>query len=666
MNALVSVLVFGATLAADSEISGTVRDADGDPLPGARVFLEAGLVGPVQETRADANGAFQFSGLAPELYSLFAIAPRQAFGGRSVNLAIDETVSNADLRLSTSGTLSGRVVNFDNVPVAGAQITRVLLMDQNVGIPLTKLASLGFDVPVSDQNGKFSVSDLPRGQKAALKIAHSMYAQEGAAGLVVGGNTPDIILYQGILLTGNVLTDGAREPVANALVEITRTQPVRETATTRSAPDGSFVIRLKPGGYDCFASGEEFLGTSRQPVFISGENPVQQVDVFVAGTATVTGKVLDAASSSPIAGARVYLERMGARLGVSTTGPTGEYRFTASSGPTAVGFESATGYVLPPNEYSEFNLAPGAAFEAPTFWVRPVPEYRITVVDSSEKPVSGAAIRLLRPAVDGWISTDEDGAATLPLETLPADGIVLGTAEHPAAQEAAVFALREADREDAVVQLLPSTRIEGRVVDEKGKLVFGAHVSLLYAPDEAGQAAPLWDGFTANDGVYRWVGAPARVPIVAAAVVPATEGPPIEARSAVLVAERADGVHVPDVVLAGPIAPLPRETPLDWSDSKLMCGSAMQAQAPIIAAYADVNDAAQTAGALVSVSERVECSIALLVGGAIPCDTAGITVYSVTDPLAARFYVLDPNRKVLYRCLSTPSLIHVRELLGGR
>ncbi len=666
MNAFVTLLVFGASLAAGGGISGTVHDADGGALPGARVFLEAGLVGPVQETRADANGAFQFSGLAPELYSLFAIAPRQAFGGRSVNLSIDESVPNAEIRLSAAGTISGRVVNFENAPVAGAQITRVLLMDQNVGIPLTKLAPLGFDVPVTDQNGKFSIGDLPRGQKVALKIAHSMYAQEGAAGLVVGGNTPDIVLYQGILLTGNVLTDGEREPVANALVEITRTQPIRETTTTRSGPDGSFVIRLKPGGYDCFASGEEFRGTTRQPVFISGESPVQHVDVFVASAATVTGKVLDAVTSSPIAGARIYLERMGVRVAVSSTGPTGEYRFTASSGPTALGFESAHGYVLPPNAYSEIDLAPGAAYEAPTFWLPPVPEYRVTIVDSTERPVSGAAIRLLRPAIDGWISTDENGSTTLPLDTLPADGVVLGTAEHPTANEAAVFALREEDRADAVVQLLPSSRIEGRVVDEKGKPVSGAHVSLLYAPDEARQAAPLWDGFTANDGTYRWIGAPARVPIVAAAAAPAKEGPAIETHSAVLVAERADGVHISDLVLAGPIAPLPRETPLDLSSASVICGSAVPADAPIIAAFAEANDAAETTRALVSLSERVECSIALLVGGAIPCETVGIAVYSVAGPVSARFYVVGPDRKVLYRCLSTPSLIHVRELLGGR
>ena len=163
-SALIIIPILSA-LAGASSVSGTVLDERRNPVYDARVFIEPGLGGVLVETRTSADGAFAFQDVRPGGTGVFAIAEGYAFGGRHVEVALADTVSVV-IRLGAPGMISGRITSFDGSAVEGARVTRVgLLGASKVGIPLAKLAALGFREPVSDAEGCFTVPDLRRRQR---------------------------------------------------------------------------------------------------------------------------------------------------------------------------------------------------------------------------------------------------------------------------------------------------------------------------------------------------------------------------------------------------------------------------------------------------------------------------------------------------------------------
>jgi hypothetical protein len=333
---------FGEGLA---KIEGTVRDTNGQPIAGAKVFAESGLEGPLSIAQTDATGAFVLDELLPGTTGVFAYAPGHALDGRSVTLAIEAAV-RIDLILPQPGTLSGSVSDADGKPIAGARITRVAILgDSKVGIPFAKLAAQGIQQPTTDPRGLFSIALLPQGAEVALKVAHPQFAQDDP--IVRVGRDARVTLSPGVLVSGTVVARGRDSAVPNALLLFRNADPPHGTVVTRSQADGSFVIRLTPGPWLYEASGTNFRSPNWQRVLISPDYPNQRVTLQVAGTAGLTGVVKDAKSGLPVEGARLVLESAGVPADTARTGPTGAYDLTGTEGETVVRLVSAPGFLLP-------------------------------------------------------------------------------------------------------------------------------------------------------------------------------------------------------------------------------------------------------------------------------------------------------------------------------
>ncbi|HEX6802620.1 MAG TPA: carboxypeptidase-like regulatory domain-containing protein [Terriglobales bacterium] len=81
-------------------LSGTVKDASGVPVANANVSLKNVSTGQTSEVQADAQGKYQFSGLAAGQYEISATA--EGFSAKTITVSVSGRVQSADLALERS------------------------------------------------------------------------------------------------------------------------------------------------------------------------------------------------------------------------------------------------------------------------------------------------------------------------------------------------------------------------------------------------------------------------------------------------------------------------------------------------------------------------------------------------------------------------------------
>lgn len=666
MSTLAIVLAIACAGAGVPLISGHVLDEAGTPVAGARVFLEQGLGAPLVETASAQDGSFHFADVASGVSGVFATAPGKAFGGRSVHVALAEAVRDVDIRLGEPGIVTGRVVDAGGKPVTNARITRVALLGAaKVGVPLAKLKSLGFREPATDAEGRFTIDALPRGMKIALKVAHPRFAQAGATGIAVGDKEVEITLSRGVLVTGSVLSRGEAVPVANATILLRNVEPPRDTTVTRSGATGDFAARLRPGLYLYQALGAGYSSPGWQRLPVTGEVLTQRVTLYVAGTGTIKGKVMDARSGDPLQGARIVLEVLGAPADLARTGPTGAFQFTAAEGESIVRYDFAPGYIAPPHPAFTVRAAEGEVVEIPTFWVAPIPKYVLHVVDEEENPVPGAIVRVLRPPQFGWRATDGDGRVELAFATLPSDATVVGTAEHLSRPTGALFAIKRAHAADAVVQLMPLARVEGTVVTETGAGLEGAVVDARFRDESIPERLVLWRTLSGKGGIFSWDSVTPFVPqycVVHAVNKKSGEG--ARGESASFLADSSGATDLgPITVTGGKRNKTALGDRLRWYENPALCGVQDGAEAfqgrPALVIYCAPDEAEMVIEGLAVARELLagrELSLAAVVDGTVDCPTGTIPVFRGAAPGPATTYLIDGKGKVVLETFGMPPL----------
>jgi hypothetical protein len=109
---LVLTLVLAGAAAADQagKISGTVRDAQGQPLPNVKLQLRNVDTGQVvSTTRAGADAAYEFAGILPGNYLVEIVDDSGKVVGLSAAtaLAANGAITGLTVALSSSGALAG-------------------------------------------------------------------------------------------------------------------------------------------------------------------------------------------------------------------------------------------------------------------------------------------------------------------------------------------------------------------------------------------------------------------------------------------------------------------------------------------------------------------------------------------------------------------------------
>lgn len=669
MSRFLVVSFISSCCAFAASISGQVTTQGGQGIANARVWIEAGLGSALIDQQTGADGSFKFDSLPAGLLGVFAYADGYAFGGASISVGPDDDITGTRIPLGTPGEVSGRVVDARGKPIAGARVTRVLLQgDAKVSIPLAKLAQLGFIEPASDAEGRFTISQLPEGAKVALKVGHNSYAQQSVGDISVGDKNARVQMYEGVLLRGTVQSRDGGTPVANATVVIKTAREPITTSITKSDSTGNFMVRLNPGAYLYQSASMELRSPGWEKLTVTGQEPNQEVMLRVAGSGTIRGEVRDAVTSSPVAGARVSLSAFGSPAAIVTTGESGTYEFAAAEGDNTVRVEATAGYLQPERPMLTLKVRQGESAEIPTFWLKPLPGYKVIVVDTDQKPVQGVIVRLIRPTQYRWYVTDAMGSVSLNIASIPPSGKIVGMAEYPQKREGALFAIAANAASEAKVQLIPLASVSGTVVTAKDKPIEGAMIGGLFQSDADDEPLPLWRTTTSADGRFLW---PSAVPLIPTACL-ASSGDDLYGRSVPFNLDPGAIKDIGRIVIREPEDDKTKRIAkskgmagkkLEWYSSKVISGALpnaeeLRAGRPAIVVYTTSDEAAMVIDALSSARKSIAsgdvlCAV-VVDGGYSGSAPDNVVVLQGVAPGPAKTYVLDASGRVALETLGMP------------
>ena len=276
-------------LARGANVDGTVLSPDGDPVRGARVWIEAERGSVSQDTLRDltavssGTGQFRLSGVPPTA-DVRVYAEHDAYV-RSVGARARLTPGSSGrvtVRLRAGVKLPGRVVDLRGVPVAGARVRWGNVdgvRERDLRNSFEADGHLGSRVVRTDDDGRFVLTGLPPG-KLLLKVEKEGFSSWYRRDMLIGeeGLQPAITVELEATLTvrGRVTAGDTGRPLARAFVYARERAPVegqdpdpgrvQAVVSTETDADGRYVLdKVPPGLHDIvvwFAEG--YIGAAQK------------------------------------------------------------------------------------------------------------------------------------------------------------------------------------------------------------------------------------------------------------------------------------------------------------------------------------------------------------------------------------------------------------------
>jgi uncharacterized GH25 family protein len=277
------------TLESGFAVSGRVVDEAGNPVVSAQLLLIAGRsFADVLSALSGPDGAFHFDGVQTGTFRLTARKAGYAANPQGDTVTVSSaSVSGLEIKLAAGGSLTGKITGVDF-----SQLSRVLVV-ANGGRP-----------GQLDADGIYRILNVPPGNYlVSASVPDTPLHAEGRVTLEPGMAEAkvDLEFGKGFTLSGVVLRNGA--PLAGAGLELTR----KDTFSSHDASSdhqGAFQFGgLDAGTYE-LAVRTAGGALHKETLEISGDREVR-VDLH---TASLAGRVIDAADSTPVAGAKLSLE----------------------------------------------------------------------------------------------------------------------------------------------------------------------------------------------------------------------------------------------------------------------------------------------------------------------------------------------------------------------
>ncbi|MCA1579853.1 MAG: carboxypeptidase regulatory-like domain-containing protein [Acidobacteria bacterium] len=319
MKRLVALLAacaaLGAAPARAGSVSGRLLDASGKPAPGARVqwvayrtedqaiveMSAASEPAALGETKTGPDGAFRVAVDKPDLVIGLRVFPP---GSPSVRFRgpfdSTEDVSLEDIHALAGARLTGRIVDDEGKPVAGARVRAAgteIFSDQDSST--LSEAKTGAD-------GTFAMEAAPAGARTIVARAPGLVQ----VSLFQMDPKPDVklTLKQGGTIRGVVL-DPTGKAAAGAIV-------ISEDQGAESGPDGTFRLAgVEPGVRNIQAVWKEDFAVRRDNLRVKRGQEVE-VPLKLARAAAIAGTVIDEATRKPLAGARLAASSAGPAFGL--------------------------------------------------------------------------------------------------------------------------------------------------------------------------------------------------------------------------------------------------------------------------------------------------------------------------------------------------------------
>src|SRR5215210_13367 len=316
-------------------LEGAVVDASGKPVEGAEIRLnEAGE--PViprfrdensePEGLSGADGFFRIEDLRAGSTVDVSVARSGYAPGAAQGVQVP-TEQPLRISLQAVGSVSGRVVDPDGKPIAGAYV-HVEIRPRGRGGFLA--FSGGPRGDRSDAEGSFRIKDVTPGP-VSLSARAPGWQDGSVPDLELRGGEDkrgvEIVLSAAAILTGRVLSPSGRAvPEAQVLLAPGESRSGGFHMSTADG-DGRYVLDSLPPGQRTIEASHPEHGTVRRQVDLRvGEN---SLDITLEGGSEVSGRVFDDLGV-PVAGADVWITSPGGARPLSTTSQSdGSFRIAA-------------------------------------------------------------------------------------------------------------------------------------------------------------------------------------------------------------------------------------------------------------------------------------------------------------------------------------------------
>jgi hypothetical protein len=483
---LLTFLLLLISLPAAAAITGTIINVDGQPVSGAAISIYAPetiearrlrLVSatpdrtPLATATTDSKGAFSVE--SPKGQSVLDIRVQaNGYAPDAIRILADDEAGA--IALSAAPTQRG-TITANGKPLAGAAI---VLIGNNTDY-LAK----------SDADGRYTVPDPSKWANRVI-VVHPDYAMIDES-LMPGRATAklDFAMNAGVTLSGKVLAEDGKTPVAKAAVLI-EDFPIAVTGD-----DGTFTIAHAPSNWQEVQSRSGALAGTRARASNGALN------IRLAKSAKVTGVVRDVKSQLPLANAEVRLGPQMMSFGRRMRGffdgssPVLESVLTDAKG----NFSIST----PPGQYNLTAIYPGStigntpvsltvgqALNKPLYAAA---QARVSglVVDEDRRPIAGARVTsdlvrrgggpmmMIAPGRSQQTSSYSAPDGHFVLRYVPADADVQVDAVKkgfPPATSASMK-LASGERKTSVTITIPrGVALTGRVIDANGKPISGVQV----------------------------------------------------------------------------------------------------------------------------------------------------------------------------------------------
>jgi len=426
----------------------------------AHLLSQAPQLVALAETKTDAKGAFSLS--TPKEPVVDLRVEMRGYEPESRRVEKDEEVGAVAV---SSREMKSGTITSGGKPVANATVVI------NYG---------GAEYVVrTDAEGKYEAPELKRARSIA--VLHPDFAIDEESFMNPSSPASELTraLTTGTALNGKVVMTDGRTPVDKAVVSID-TWPV-----TMTDEDGSFVVAHAPSKWTTLAARKDtFVG---QHAFAAGK----PLTVRVERSGVVSGRVVDAKSKVPVAGAMVRVNAQ-RRMGAADTSLVA---ITDAKG----------GYAIPSAPGTFMLVATHPAYEVQSGDVTVTAGQQVTrdltmtqfarvsgvVVDEEGRPVSGARVAseeaggMMPPMVmsrGSAVVSGSDGRFSIRLRG-DSDLRLRATKKGLPEAKSDTSRYQPGERKSGVVLTIPSgIAVTGRVLDGNGKPLSGVSVIAMETP----------------------------------------------------------------------------------------------------------------------------------------------------------------------------------------
>ncbi len=301
-----------ASLTVERTVSGTVTDAHGTAIAGARITAYDGMPLDTQDGVSAIDGTFSLGGLRAGTYTVLALPPDDLHVWAVQSVPVGSTdVTGLTIALPDAGVVTGHILRPDSSAVPSATLR---LEDYDSSSSSWVYA----DQTVAAFDGSFRLGSLVPGTDYRL-VAHDVTGvavdtTSAAFTAVAGPQVQDVVMAAGGAISGTVTGTGS---VALGGVTVSATNGTDVVSATTDGLGHYTIGGLPTGSYAVTFSGP--------PAYLDGHAAVVSVtapgtttlDRTLAPGATLSGTVVDG-HGRPVAGVRVGVGPAGSDISCSS------------------------------------------------------------------------------------------------------------------------------------------------------------------------------------------------------------------------------------------------------------------------------------------------------------------------------------------------------------